>query len=89
LVRSSCDTLYINDAETNISHKTSVKLTFLADDNSTLITGNNLNELPSNLDTINSMISWFDKNRLIINKDKSLALGFHQKLNKNIVFPSL
>lgn len=26
---------------------------------------------------------------MIINKDKSLALGFHQKLNKHIVFPGI
>jgi len=32
---------------------------------------------------------WFDKNRLIINKDKSLALGFHHKSNKHIAFPDL
>jgi hypothetical protein len=43
----------------------------------------------SNLDTINSIISWFDKKTMIINKDKSLALGFHNKLNKNIVFPDI
>jgi hypothetical protein len=29
---------------------------------------------------------WFHKNRLIFDKDKSLALGIHYKLNKNIVF---
>jgi hypothetical protein len=29
------------------------------------------------------------KNRLIINKDKSLALGFHHKSNKHTVFPGL
>jgi hypothetical protein len=53
--------IHINDADSNIRHKTSVKLTFLADDNSTLINGKNINELPSNLDTINSIISCFDK----------------------------
>ena len=43
-----------------------------------------------NLDTINkSILSWFDNNRLIINKDKSLALDFHNKLNKHIVYPDI
>jgi hypothetical protein len=42
------------------------------------------------LDKINQIIlPWFDNNRLIINKDKSLTLGFHHKLNKHIVFPDI
>jgi hypothetical protein len=67
------------------------------------MTGKNINELASNLDTLNSIISWCDTNRLvinkiiswcdtnrlIINKDKSLAFGFHHKLNKNIAFPDI
>jgi len=53
------------------------------------MTGKNINELASNLDTLNSIISWCDTNRLIINKDKSLALGFPHKLNKNIAFPGI
>jgi hypothetical protein len=56
------------------------------DDISIIITGKNINELTSNLDTTNSIICWFDNHRLIINKVKSFALGFHHKLNKNIVF---
>jgi hypothetical protein len=28
----------------------------------------------------------FDKNKLIINKEKSLALDFHHKSNKHIIF---
>jgi len=67
----------------------SIRLTLFADGTSILITGKNVNDLVSNLDTINSIISWFEKNRLIINKDKSLAFGFHHKLNKNIVFPDI
>jgi hypothetical protein len=73
---------------TNISNKTSVKLRPLVDDTSVLVTDKNINEVTSNLDAINSIISWFNKNRLImINKGKSLALGFHHKLNKTNVFP--
>jgi len=79
--------MYVHDVTlTNVSNKTSVKLTHFGGDTSILITGKNVNELASNLGTINSIISWCDKYRLIINKDKSLALGFHHKLNKNIVF---
>jgi hypothetical protein len=44
----------------------SIRLTLFPDDTSILITGKNVNELASNLDTINSIISWFDKNRLIV-----------------------
>jgi len=43
----------------------------------------------SKVNTINSIISWFDKKRVINNKDKSLALDFHNKLKKNIVFPDI
>jgi hypothetical protein len=39
----------------------------------------------SNPDTINSI----DKKRLITNKGKSLALGFHHKLNENTGFPDI
>jgi hypothetical protein len=53
------------------------------------MTGKNINELASNLDTLSSIISCSDTNRLIINKDKSLALGFSHKLNKNIAFPDI
>jgi hypothetical protein len=50
----------------------------------------NLQHLTLNLDKINkSILPWFDNNRSIINKDKSLALGFHQKLNKHTVFPDI
>jgi hypothetical protein len=67
----------------------SIRLTLFADDTTIPITGKNVNELAFNLDTINSIISWFDKNRLIINKNKLLAFGFHHKWNKNIVFPDI
>jgi hypothetical protein len=53
------------------------------------MTGKYINELASKLDILNSIISWCDTKRLIINKDKSLALGFHHKLNKNIAFPDI
>jgi hypothetical protein len=57
---------------------------------SILVTGKDIQDLTLNLDKINkSILPWFDNNRLIINKDKLLALGFHPKLNKHIVFPDI
>jgi hypothetical protein len=42
------------------------------------------------LDKINKhILPWFDNNKLIIHKDKPLALGFHHKLHKHIVFPDI
>jgi hypothetical protein len=38
-----------------------------------LITGKNINKSASNLNRRHSIISWFDKNRRIFYKEKSLA----------------
>jgi hypothetical protein len=55
-----------------------------------LVTGKDVQDLTCNLDKINkSIVLWFDKNGLITNKDKSLTLSFHHKLNKHIVFPDV
>ena len=65
-------------------------LTLLADDTSIVITSRDPQDLIFNPDRINeSILLWFDKKRLITNIDKSLALGFHHKSNKHIVFPGL
>jgi hypothetical protein len=67
-----------------------IKLTLFADYISILVTGKGIQDLTYNLDEINkSILPWFDKNRLIINKGKSLTLGFHHKLNRHIVFPDV
>jgi hypothetical protein len=67
-----------------------IKLTLFADDTSILITGKDTQDPTLNLDKIDkSILPWFDNNRLIINKDKSLALGFHHLLNKHIVLPDI
>ena len=64
----------MNDIDTNISDDIGIKLTLFADDTSILITGQDIQDLTLNLDKINeSILPWFDNNRLIINKDKSLA----------------
>jgi hypothetical protein len=78
--------IHMNDIDTNISYDIGIKLTLFADDTSILITGKDTQDLTLNLDKINkSILPWLDNNRLIINKDKSLALGFHHKINKHVV----
>jgi len=43
-------------------------------------------DLTFSLDRISgNILPWFDKNRLIINKGKSLALCFHHKSNKHSI----
>jgi hypothetical protein len=80
----------MNDIGTNISDDIGIKLTLFADDTSISVTGKDIQDLTLNLDKINkSILPRFDNNRLIINKDKSWALGFHHKLNKHIVFPDI
>jgi hypothetical protein len=74
--------IYINDTDTNITGGRGIKLTLFVNDTSILVTGKDIQDLTYNLDEINkSILPWFDKNRLIINKGKSLTLGFHRKLN--------
>jgi hypothetical protein len=63
----------VNDADSNNSDRISIKLSPFANGTSILITGKNLNKLASNLNRRHSIISWFDKNRRIFNKEKSLA----------------
>ena len=67
-----------------------IRLTLFADDTSILIMGEDIQNLIFNLDTINwSILPSFDKNKLIINKDKWLAFSFHHKWNKHTVFPDI
>jgi hypothetical protein len=82
--------IYINDKDTNISNSRGIKLTPFADNTSILITGEDIEDLTLNLATLNKgTILWFDNNRLIINNNKSMTLGFHHKLNKHIVLPDV
>jgi hypothetical protein len=76
--------------DTNMSNDIGIKLTLFADDNSIFITGKDTQDLIFSLDRINgSILPWLDKNRLIIKKYKSLALDFHHKSNKHMVFPDI
>lgn len=82
--------IYVNDIDTNVSNDTHIKLTLFSDDTSIVITSSNRKDLTFNLDRINgSILPWFDKYRLIINENKSLALGFHHKSNKHKAFPDI
>jgi hypothetical protein len=50
----------------------------------------NMQDLACNIDTsLKNIFSWFDNNRLLINNEKSLAIGFHHKKNKNIIFQDI
>ena len=76
--------------DTNITNDIGIKLTLFADNNSIFITGKDTQDLIFDLDRINgSILPWFDRNRLIIKKGKSLALGFNHKSNKHMVFPDI
>ena len=73
--------------DTYIRKDIGIKLTLFADDTSILIPGKDTQDLIFSLDRISgNILPWFDKNRLIINKGKSLALCFHHKSNKYVVF---
>jgi Reverse transcriptase (RNA-dependent DNA polymerase). len=90
ILRSLLLLIYVNDIGTNVSNDVGIKLTLFTDDTSISITGIDPKDLIFNLHRIDgSILTCFDKNILIINKDKSLALGFHHKSNKHIVFPDI
>jgi hypothetical protein len=67
-----------------ICHDTGIRVTLFADVTRILITDQDTQDLIFSLGTISgSILPWLDKNRLIINKDKSLTLDFHHKSNKH------
>ena len=67
--------LYINDLPLNIPH---AKTVLFADDTNILITGRNIDTLQENLNsTINAVQTWFSKNNLIFNIDKTSVMFFH------------
>ena len=70
--------LYINDLPLNIQD---AKLVLLADDINTLIIDKNIDAVQARLNwVIKHFETWFLKNSLIINTDKTKAMLFH--LNK-------
>jgi hypothetical protein len=40
-------------------------------------------------ETINKLTVWFEKNRLIINKEKTIAISFHQHQKIQVECPSI
>jgi predicted GTPase len=68
--------LYINDLEADIEQG---KPTFFADNTSIFIAGNSPNAVQRKTsETINKLTEWFERNSLIINKEKTIAISFHQ-----------
>jgi hypothetical protein len=68
--------LYINDLESCIEYG---KPTFFADDTSIFISGKSVYSVQGKINgTINKLTEWFNRNKLIINKEKTTAILFHQ-----------
>jgi DNA gyrase inhibitor GyrI len=68
--------IYIIDLETNIEVG---RPTTFADNTSIFITGNNANDVKNKINTtIDALTNWREMNRLIINKEKTVAISFHQ-----------
>jgi hypothetical protein len=79
--------LYINDLEAGIEHG---RPTFFADDISIFITGNSANDIQRKMnETINKLTEWFERNRLIINKKKTIAISFHHPQKVQLECPSI
>ena len=76
--------IYINNLEL------SVNPTFFADDSSIFICGNNINTVHANVDTtVKQLLQWFEKNRLLININKTVAMYFHNRQNNNVQYPTI
>jgi hypothetical protein len=66
--------VYINDLQSCIEHG---RPTFFADDTSIFIAGNSVNIVQNKIfETTNKLMEWFERNRLIINKEKTIAIPF-------------
>ena len=77
----------VNDLGTCIKHG---KPTLFADDTSIFISGRSMENIQSDIrDTVNQLSQWFQKNRLIINKEKTVAMHFHHIQNSTIDCPQI
>jgi hypothetical protein len=82
-----CFFIYINDLETSIEAE---RPTTFADDTSLFITGNSANDVKNKIDTtINALTNWCDMNRFIINKEKTVAISFHQPQKVQVESPQI
>jgi hypothetical protein len=79
--------LYINYLDSYIEHG---RPTFFADDTSIFIAGSSDNNVQSKInEMINKFIEWFQRNRLVINKVKTIAISFHQPQKVHFECPSI
>ena len=79
--------IYINDLE---SHLKQVKPTFFADDTSVFISGHSIHSIQTEVDTtMNQLVEWFERNRLIINTQKTVAISFHHIQNNKHECPTI
>ena len=54
------------------------------------ICGNNINTIQANVDTtVKQLLRCFEKNRLLININKTVAMSFHNRQNNNIQCPTI
>jgi hypothetical protein len=78
--------IYINDLETSIG---AGRPTMFADGTSIFITGNNANDVKNKINTIEALTNWCEMNRLIINKEKTVAISFHQPQKVKVESPQI
>jgi hypothetical protein len=75
--------IFINDLDVSVTDVKGANLTLFADDTSILVNGNDMGDLAFNTDaSLKNIFSWFDNNRLLLNNEKSLAIGFYHKTIK-------
>jgi UDP-N-acetylglucosamine 2-epimerase len=64
--------------------------TTFTDDTNIFITGNNANDVKNKINTtINALSNWCEMNRLIINKEKTVAISFHQPQKVQVESPQV
>ncbi|PNF35448.1 hypothetical protein B7P43_G04120 [Cryptotermes secundus] len=77
--------IYINDLETSIKEG---RPTLFADDTSIFLAAKNASDAQRKINkTINTLTDWFERNKLIINKEKTVAISFHQPQKIQTEYP--
>lgn len=75
--------VYINDINEISNRIKNCSLTNYADDTNVLISGHDLNEIRHDADhTMADLIGWFQKNKLVLNKDKTRLILFKTNRSK-------
>jgi hypothetical protein len=74
-----------------IKHKLWTKKTnIISKEGSFFIAGNSVNDIQRKMNkTINKLTGWFERNRLIINKKKTMAIPFHHPQKVQLKCPSI